>query len=736
MKKMNPQPATRNLPARQAGPKSKMQRWLRRIPLTTKTVVATLVVGLVVWVVLDFIESHRLKGIFKAQLVNKLGQQAEQDRLMFHRNINTFHKAVKLFVKQKSFSDYTEKQKWSAEDAVTIKYHRRPPEWSPELSVQRSFVHARYFLLLDPYQRVREVYHSRRELPPTSLLKPSRVMFSKSHNQTYMTTIGTLPYILTAESLVDSAGRLQATLMLASPINDELLISFLGTFATGQEAALLTPGDNPEILSSTNLEELPPGMPVKELEGRYLMTGKGFFDYGGSDLVVNLASFISNAEVDFLFGAVVKRERQLHAIMAVVFILVFSSLMYWVARRVQAVTRSISDFSQLTLGVSGHEIEKGDQLHVLEERFQRLTGEIIEAREIIKRQAEEKTRLIVNNAFDAIIAMDAKGVITTWNPQAEAIFGWTREEALGQKVVDTIVPLAYRRAHEVGLKNFLATGEGPILNMQIEIVACHRDGHEFPIGLSVSQTLEGEEYFFIAIIRDITERKKAEEDIAASLREKEVMLREIHHRVKNNMQVISSLLRLQSGQVGDQREAEMLKESQNRIKSMALIHEKLYQSRDMAIINFNSYISDLAKGLFRSYGVNADRVALKIDVKDILLGIDSAIPCGLIINELISNSLKYAFSETEKGAIQISLRKIVDLEMRNEDLTFEIVELTVNDNGIGIPEGLDFRNTESLGLQLVTTLSEDQLQGKIELNRAKGTEFRIRFKEVKYAERI
>ncbi len=212
----------------------------------------------------------------------------------------------------------------------------------------------------------------------------------------------------------------------------------------------------------------------------------------------------------------------------------------------------------------------------------------------------------------------------------------------------------------------------------------------------------------------------------ASLKEKEVLLREIHHRVKNNMQVISSLLKLQSRNVKDKQQIEMLKESQNRIKAMALIHEKLYRSKDLANIDFNDYIKNLINDLFLSYKVSTGKVALKMNIETVSFGIDTAIPCGLIVNELVSNSLKYAFPEGKDGEIKISLRTLEEGD----------IELIVSDDGIGVPKDLDFRNTESLGLRLITNLTEKQLQGKVELNRNKGTEFQIKFKEAKYKERI
>jgi PAS domain S-box-containing protein len=224
-----------------------------------------------------------------------------------------------------------------------------------------------------------------------------------------------------------------------------------------------------------------------------------------------------------------------------------------------------------------------------------------------------------------------------------------------------------------------------------------------------------------AVQQELFDRKKAEEQLEASLKEKEVLLREIHHRVKNNMQIISSLLKLQSGYSKDETFSEIFKESQNRIITMSLVHEKLYQSSDFTKIDFNEYIKDIVHGLYQSYGVDTGKVSLNVIVEDVSLGVDSAIPCGLIINELVTNSLKHAFSDGRKGEIKIIVHKADENE----------IELTICDNGIGIPESIDFRKTESLGLHLVTILVENQLHGKIYLDRSKGTEFKIRFKGVK-----
>ncbi len=217
----------------------------------------------------------------------------------------------------------------------------------------------------------------------------------------------------------------------------------------------------------------------------------------------------------------------------------------------------------------------------------------------------------------------------------------------------------------------------------------------------------------------------SEAAIKESLREKELLITEIHHRVKNNMQIISSLLNLQSQYVeGDELAADVLKESQNRVKSMAMVHEKLYQSTNLTSIEFDGYIKSLVSDLFYTYKLLEDQIKPVIDIEKIKLNMETAIPCGLIINELVSNSLKHAFPEKRKGEIHVSLKTL-----NNE------YELDVSDNGVGFPDGLDFKNTNSLGLQLVRSLV-NQVDGKIELEKNHGTKFKITFKELKYKERF
>lgn len=222
--------------------------------------------------------------------------------------------------------------------------------------------------------------------------------------------------------------------------------------------------------------------------------------------------------------------------------------------------------------------------------------------------------------------------------------------------------------------------------------------------------------FLSGILIDVTERKLAEQKLSRSLKEKELLLKEIHHRVKNNLQVVSSLLKLQTGYVKDENALDLLMDSQNRVRSMALVHQKLYQSADFSEINFTEYLRQLTGYLINSFKISPDVVEIDISAEKLELGIDHAVPCGLIVNELISNSLKYAFPDGKKGLIKIELKK-------KEEGT---IVLTISDDGVGFPEGVDYRETQSLGLQLVNTLV-GQIDGTISMENHVGTTFRITF---------
>ncbi len=363
----------------------------------------------------------------------------------------------------------------------------------------------------------------------------------------------------------------------------------------------------------------------------------------------------------------------------------------------------------------------------LELRVAERTAELTIANDLLQGEITERKRMvdqnktIIGTALDGFWIVDTQGRVIDANDAYCQLIGYNREELLNMGISD-VEALETPKDTAQRIQKVIKTGSD-----RFETKHKRKDGEIVDIEVSVNFIdIEGGRFF--AFMRDITERKRMAGQIETSLKEKEVLLREIHHRVKNNMQVIISMLMLQSGHVRADNIDDILKDCQSRIKAMALVHEKLYQTKDLANVNFHEYTKHLTNDIFRSFGGSVCYIELKIDVENIDLDIDTSILCGLIMNELISNALKYAFlppstgaadsSNGSRGEITITMRRSVDSKSE--------IEFIIRDNGIGMPEELDFRNTKTLGLPLVNILVK-QLEGEVNLNRGKGTEFQIKF---------
>lgn len=336
-----------------------------------------------------------------------------------------------------------------------------------------------------------------------------------------------------------------------------------------------------------------------------------------------------------------------------------------------------------------------------------------------RKQTEKDMKLqavITRNMAEGICLVSATDKrIVYANPKFEQMFGYEGGE-LKNKSVSI---LNYEDEKNSPKKTSKTITDNVIKNGEYtyQIHNVKKDGTPFWCQATTSR-FEHPDYgtVMVAVQQDITVQKQTQDQLKASLKEKEVLLKEIHHRVKNNLQIVSSLLQMQSRRTTDEDVALVLQDSQNRIASIALVHEKLYRSENLAQIDFAQYVPDLITHLFDSYNISSSQVRMSYQVEDIALAIDTAIPCGLILNELVSNALKYAFPEHKKGEIQIKFQRNTD-----ESLT-----LKVRDNGVGIPKSFDIETTPSLGLTLVLGLV-DQIDGTLDLNCDSGTEFTITF---------
>lgn len=340
---------------------------------------------------------------------------------------------------------------------------------------------------------------------------------------------------------------------------------------------------------------------------------------------------------------------------------------------------------------------------------------------LIQTQTElEESRRNYKELYDfapvGYLTFDKNWVIKRANLKAFEILGITRKYLTNTAFIRYIAP-DYRKIFHDHCQKVIVSHQ----KEHCELKLLSNEKKPLFASLDSIMILNGDMGFkeFRSVVIDITEREKTEQELKKSLHEKEILLKEIHHRVKNNLQVISSLLSLQSEYVKNKTDKELFRESQTRTRSMAIIHEHLYQTTGLRSINFGKYIKTLASDLYHIYGSQSDNIKLKMDVESIQVDINTAIPCGLIINELISNAIKHAFPGDKKGEIYIKFYQKDDK-----------LNLTVKDNGVGLPEEIDLQNIDSLGLKLINTLV-DQINGEMEINSNDGTDVTIAFPEVK-----
>jgi len=351
----------------------------------------------------------------------------------------------------------------------------------------------------------------------------------------------------------------------------------------------------------------------------------------------------------------------------------------------------------------------------------------------VQREAEERLRLMVEGVKDyALFGLDLEGNVNSWNAGAQRLLGYSAVEILGRNfsclhIADEI------ESGEVRRELVAAAAQG---RYEVEGWRVRKGGTRFLADAVVAALRDSNGVLrgFVKVLRDVSARKRAQreredlldqlralnselearvaertEELEATLREREVLLKEIHHRVKNNLQVVSSLISMQLRHVPDGEAAKTLEECKARVHTMALIHEQLYRSRDFASISFSQYFNDVARNVFQATGVSSKSISLELAIQEVSLGMEKAIPCGLILNELMSNALKHGFPHGRQGRVRVTL----------ESLDGDNLRMAVSDDGVGLPPGLEVDKCSSLGLQLVSVLT-GQLHGKLQIHEAAG----------------
>jgi PAS domain S-box-containing protein len=342
------------------------------------------------------------------------------------------------------------------------------------------------------------------------------------------------------------------------------------------------------------------------------------------------------------------------------------------------------------------------------------------------KESEERFRSVIQTANDAIVMSDWCGCIIDWNAGAEKIFGYTKQEVLN-KPLTTIVPNRLRGEFQRNLFQLPQAEARPLLGKTVEFYGVRKDGSEFPVEISFSAWKQGEMDFFCGIVRDITERRLYEKKIQSSLNEKELLLKEIHHRVNNNLQLISSMVKLHGNTVEQRNLTDCLhchQQIHSRIRSLSLVHQRLLNTDDLSQLDFYTYTNELVSELITAFCPVGHRPKITVDICGVNLNTDTAVSCGLLMNELLTNSFKHAFNGWDKAEIEITVRK--------QGSGFVLL---YRDNGVGIPAEFNPKNSKSLGFQLIDSLVA-QLDGEMKIVRGNGTEIRISFKEQNYIKRF
>ncbi|MBF0163992.1 MAG: PAS domain S-box protein [Magnetococcales bacterium] len=677
---------------------------LKRISLTWKALLATMLVATATWSLLDMVQTDHLRTIFHSRLSAVLGEKAAANRILFDNHIRAYHQSVRLLAAQKNFLDYIDA--WpSVEDASSQVIHReRPPPWLPRASVLRGFTPLPLLLLLDQDGRVREIHQGQTAPPPHELLEPTPLLMELSHNQTFLTAIAGAPYLITSETVLDRSGDPKATLMLAAPLNDEFLSRFQGPVGRYTGLVALIEGDKQTIIASNQPEILPSGIPLSDTSGRFMVSGYSFFDFGSSDLMLQLVTLESTETLESLLQSILATERHQRFITAGALIIACLLIMIWITRHIAQITRDIVDFSRNVLAsVSSETLDQQDELQTLRSRFRQLADAIIDARDSLRSELEERKRIesvirklsrAVEQSPAAVMITNPQGLIEYVNPQFTTLTGYAAEESIGRD------------------PGFLKSGKTPastyknlwetIASGQVwrgELHNRRKDGSTYweLNAISTIQDREAGTIHYVAIKEDVSLRIEMEKALEqaraaaeAAIQVKNDFMANISHELRTPLNTIIGCANL----VTEKNNGELNKTQRKYIREVLSAADRLTLMIDdlLDISRVDTKQFNLEKQLFELRGLvegAAAMVTAEARAKGLAFScrIHPDLPARLrgdavrlrqALLHLLGNAIKF----TPQGTVELSV------EMAPPPAPHGTVLITIADTGIGIPEEL------------------------------------------------
>ncbi|MBI5787446.1 MAG: response regulator [Candidatus Schekmanbacteria bacterium] len=485
--------------------------WLSRISLLPKMLIIVVCVGIIVWAVLDKLKSRLVTDTIKNQFVQNIKIQAEADRMFFEIQIKNFYHIVDMFTSIDNYLTVKFENNWNYSNEIT--QHEDYPGWFPEAVKIDNLNRPDLVLLLDSDKKIREIYKQKKADLPEVFQTPGTTIYDLSEGRGFITLVNNKAYVTASRFYYTSDGRLKGILSLISVIDDKFFAAIYNP-SKGKDPLVLATLSPNIILAGSHPQLTPSGKRLNSLSDKFLILKEEEFGFANTEMLVTLVNLIPKSKIKILADNIIDNDREYELISFLVIVITLALLMFCTLKRVRYLTGCMADFSHYELGISGKWNRKGDEILVLDNCFKELVREVLFSRATIKKESAERTRLIVETALDAVISADAEGEIIAWNRQAESMFLWSKEEAIGKSLADLILPVRYRERCKNGFRTIQKNGEAAIFNQRLEKTAIKRNGQEFPAEVSISPPCQADgKTIYNAFVRDITERKRAEEEL-------------------------------------------------------------------------------------------------------------------------------------------------------------------------------------------------------------------------------